>query len=121
VLNIVLFKPIRNILIQRKEKVTSLEQNVETSDREAKEKNEAFDVGIRDARAKGLSEKNVLLNEAADEEKEIVDKINQKAQADLAEVREKIAKDAEAVRASLQKEIDTFASAIGEKILGRAV
>ena len=121
VLNIVLFKPIRNILIQRKEKVTSLEQNVETSDREAKEKNEAFDVGIRDARAKGLSEKSVLLNEAADEEREIVDKINQKAQADLAEVREKIAKDAEAVRASLQKEIDTFASAIGEKILGRAV
>ena len=121
VLNIVLFKPIRNILIQRKEKITSLEQNVETSDKETKEKNEAFDLGIRDARAKGLSEKSVLLNEAADQEREIVDKINQKAQADLAEVREKIAKDAEAVRASLQKEIDTFASAIGEKILGRAV
>jgi F-type H+-transporting ATPase subunit b len=121
VLNIVLFKPIRNILIQRKEKVTSLEQNIETSDKEAKGKNEAFDSGIRDARAEGLSEKNALLNEAADEEREIVDKINQKAQADLAEVREKIAKDVEVVRASLQKEIDTFANAIGEKILGRAV
>jgi F-type H+-transporting ATPase subunit b len=121
VLNIVLFKPIRSILIQRKEKITSLEQNIETSDDEAKEKNEAFDSGIRDARAKGLSEKNVLLNEAADEEKEIIEKINQKAQADLAEVREKIVKDTEAVRASLQKEIDTFASAIGEKILGRTV
>jgi F-type H+-transporting ATPase subunit b len=121
VLNIVLFRPIRNILIQRKEKITSLEQNVETSDNEAKGKNEAFDLGIRDARAKGLSEKNALLNEAADEEKEIVDKINQKAQADLAVVREKIAKDVEVVRASLQKEIDTFANAIGEKILGRAV
>jgi F-type H+-transporting ATPase subunit b len=121
VLNIVLFKPIRNILIQRKEKVTSLEQNIETSDKEAKGKNEAFDSGVRDARAEGLSEKNALLNEAADEEREIVDKINQKAQADLAEVREKIAKDVEVVRASLQKEIDTFANAIGEKILGRAV
>jgi F-type H+-transporting ATPase subunit b len=121
VLNIVLFRPIRNILIQRKEKITNLEQNVETSDNEAKGKNEAFDLGIRDARAKGLSEKNALLNEAADEEREIVDKINQKAQADLAVVREKIAKDVEVVRASLQKEIDTFANAIGEKILGRAV
>jgi F-type H+-transporting ATPase subunit b len=121
VLNIVLFKPIRNILIQRKEKVTSLEQNIETSDKEAKGKNEAFDSGVRDARAEGLSEKNALLNEAADEEREIVDKINQKAQADLAEVREKIAKDVEVVRVSLQKEIDTFANAIGEKILGRAV
>ncbi|MEA1947503.1 MAG: ATP synthase F0 subunit B [Thermodesulfobacteriota bacterium] len=121
VLNIILFRPIRNILIQRKGKITNLEQNIETSDKEAKEKNEAFDLGIRDARAKGLNEKNVLLNEAADQEREIIDKINQKAQADLVEVREKIAKDAEAVRASLQKEIDTFASAIGEKILGRAV
>jgi len=121
VLNIILFRPIRNILIQRKEKITNLEQNIETSDKGAKEKNEAFDSGIRDARAKGLNEKNVLLKAAADEEREIIDKINQKAQADLVEVREKIAKDAEAVRASLQKEIDTFASAIGEKILGRAV
>jgi F-type H+-transporting ATPase subunit b len=121
VLNIILFRPIRNILIQRKEKIAKLEQNIEISDKEAKEKNEAFDSGIRDARAKGLSEKSVLLNEAAEEEREIVDKINQKAQADLAEVRNKIAKDAEEVRASLQKEIDTFARVIGEKILGRAV
>lgn len=121
VLNIILFRPIRNILIQRKEKIVNLEQNIETSDKGAKEKNEAFDSGIREARTKGLNEKNALLNEAAGQEREIIDKINQKAQADLAEVREKIAKDAEAVRASLQKEIDTFASAIGEKILGRAV
>jgi len=121
VLNIILFRPIRNILIQRKEKIVNLEQNIETSDKGAKEKNEAFDSGIREARTKGLDEKNALLNEAAGQEREIIDKINQKAQADLAEVREKIAKDADAVRATLQKEIDTFASAIGEKILGRAV
>ena len=120
-LNIILFRPIRKILIQRKEKITSLEQNIETSDKEANEKNEAFDSGIKDARVKGLTEKNVLLKAAADEEREIIDKINQKAQTDLAEVREKIAKDAETVRAALQKEIDSFASAIGEKILGRAV
>ena len=120
-LNIILYKPIRNILIQRKEKITNLEQNTEMLNKEANEKDNAFDSGIKDARAKGLNEKNVLLNEAAGQEREIIDKINQKAQADLAEVREKIAKDVETVRASLQKEIDTFASAIGEKILGRAV
>jgi len=121
VLNIILYKPIRNILIQRKEKITNLEQNTETLNKEANEKGDAFDSGIKDARAKGLNEKNVLLKEAADEEKEIIEKINQRAQEDLAEVREKIAKDVESVRASLQKEIDKFAGAIGEKILGRAV
>jgi len=120
-LNIILYKPIRNILIQRKEKITNLEQNTETLNKEANEKGDAFDSGIKDARAKGLNEKNVLLKEAADKEKEVIEKINQKAQENLAEVREKIAKDVESVRASLQKEIDEFAGAIGEKILGRAV
>ena len=120
-LNIILYKPIRNILIQRKEKITNLEQNTETLNKEANEKGDAFDSGIKDARAKGLNAKNVLLKEAADEEKEIIETINQKAQENLAEVREKIANDAETVRAALQKEIDSFASAIGEKILGRAV
>ncbi len=120
-LNIILYKPIRNILIQRKEKITNLEQNTETLNKEANEKGDAFDSGIKDARVKGLNEKNVLLKEAADEEKEIIEKINQKAQENLAEVREKIGKDVESVGASLQKELDKFAGAIGEKILGRAV
>ena len=121
ILNTILYRPIRNILIQRKEKITSLEQNIEKLDEDATEKDEAFLLGIKDARSRGLSEKDVLLKEGAEEEKKIIAQINKKAQANLAEVREKIAKDAESVRASLYKEIDTFANAISEKILGRAV
>lgn len=121
ILNIVLYKPIRNILIQRKEKIAGLGQNIETITRDAKEKDDAFALGIKEARNKGLKEKEALLQEGADEERDIIENINQKAQADLAEVREKIVKDAEDVRASLQQEIDAFAKAIGEKILGRAV
>jgi F-type H+-transporting ATPase subunit b len=121
ILNLVLYKPIRNILIQRKEKIAGLDQNIETMNRDAKEKDDAFASGIKEARSKGLKGKEALLQEGADEEREIIEKINQKAQTDLAEMREKIAKDAEDVRTSLQKEIDAFANAIGEKILGRAV
>jgi F-type H+-transporting ATPase subunit b len=121
ILNFVLYKPIRNILIQRKEKIEGLDQNIETITRDAREKDDAFASGIKEARSKGLKEKEVLLQEGAEEEREIIEKINQKAQADLVEVREKIAKDAEDVRASLQQEIDAFAKAIGEKILGRSV
>jgi len=120
-LNILLYRPIRKILIDRKEKVTSLEQNVEKLNEDAAGKDEAFLSGIKDARARGSNEKELLLKEGAEEEKKIIEQINQKAQANLAEVREKIAKDAENVRASLHKEIDTFANAISEKILGRAV
>jgi F-type H+-transporting ATPase subunit b len=120
-LNILLYRPIRRILIERKEKITSLEQNVEKLSEDAAGKDEAFLSGIKDARVRGLNEKEVLLKEGAEEEKKIIEQINQKAQANLAEVREKVAKDAQNVRASLNKEIDTFANAISEKILGRAV
>ncbi len=120
-LNVILYRPIRNILIQRKEKFASLEKNIEILNRDSQEKEDAFADGIRDARVRGFQEKDALTQAAADEEREIIEKINQKAQAELAEVREKIAKDAEAARAALQKEIDVFANAIGEKILGRGI
>ncbi|MCG6905886.1 MAG: ATPase [Desulfobacteraceae bacterium] len=121
VLNLVLYKPIRKILIQRKEKVLALQQGAETSLEEARAREAAFDQGIKAARARGLKEKDSFLQEAGEEEKRIVGEINAKAQAELAAVREKISRDAEAVRAALQGEVEGFAKAIGQKILGRAI
>ncbi len=121
ILNILLYRPIRKILIQRKEKISNLEENIDTLHKKAQDKDDAYASGIQEARAKGLNEKDALMQAASDEEREIIEKINQKAQADLAAVKEKIAKDAETVRETLQQEIDTFANTISERILGRAV
>jgi len=121
VLNLLLYKPIRKILTQRKEKVDGLELSIETSTKDAREKDEAFIAGVKEARARGVEKKNALVQEAADEEKSIVTDINRKAQADLVLVREKIKEEAEVARDSLQKGIDSFADQISEKILGRAV
>jgi F-type H+-transporting ATPase subunit b len=121
VLNLLLYKPIRKILIQRKEKISGYELSIETSSKDATEKDEAFTVGIKAARAKGLNEKEALLQEAAEEEKSMVADINQKAQAELAQIREKIKKEAEIAKESLQKEVDSFANQICQKILGRTV
>lgn len=121
VLNLVCFKPIRNVLIKRKEKVSGLEVAIDDTSKEATEKEQAFAEGIKQARSKGMKEKDALIQEASQEEKKIIAEINKKAQANLAEVRRKISKEAEEVRASLQKEIDSYATAIGQKILGRAI
>ena len=121
ILNIILYKPIRNVLLQRKERVADFEQSIEASRRDVEEKDEAFSLGIKEAKAKGLKEKEGLLQIASEEERKIIEKINEKAQADIANVRAKIAEDAESARKSLQQEVDTFADAIAQKILGRAV
>ena len=121
IMNLILYRPIRNILRQRREKIEGLELSIETYNENAQEKDDAFAAGIKEARARGLKEKESLLQAAAEDEKQIIEDVNAKAQAELAEIREKIAKDADAARTSLQEKVDEFADEICQKILGRTV
>ena len=121
VLNLILFKPIRNIIIQRKEKFSGLEADIETAQTTAEVQDQSFADGIKEARSKGLKQKESLMQVAAEEEKELIGKINQKAQAELTKVREQIVREADDAREMLMKEVDSFAGSISEKILGRAV
>ncbi len=120
VLNLVLFKPVRKILLERKEKVSGLEGGVEQLSKEALDQDRAYKEGLKMARKKGLQQKEIFVEQASKEEKEIIDKINKKAQANLAEIRNKVAKESDNARVALDKEVDVFAGAIAEKILGRA-
>jgi F-type H+-transporting ATPase subunit b len=121
ILNIVLYRPIRGVLQQRKERVGGLEERIETCGSDAQEKDDAYASGLRNARSKGLGEKKVRVDEASEEERRILAEINEKAQADLTAVRETIKKDAQAARDALMQEVDSFATEIGQKILGRAI
>lgn len=119
VLNLVLYKPIRKMILKRKEKLDGLTQNIEALESGAKEKDEAFLSGVKEARIKGMQEKEMLLSTAADEEKRIIQKINQKARDELNSLRDKVGKDTASIRQSLEKEVDSFADSIVRKILGR--
>jgi len=121
ILNIVVYRPIRKILIERNERISGLEKGIETRLKDAQEKDEEFSRGIREARAQGVKEKDALLDDAAAEEKQIIAKINEKAQAELVAVRAQIEEDIDAVRSALKSQVDDFARAIGQKILGRTV
>jgi F-type H+-transporting ATPase subunit b len=120
ILNLVFFKPIRGVLIQRKEKITGLEEGVEQLAKGVVEKDNAFENGLKEARAKGLKEKEAFIEEASGEEKKIIEEINKKAQAQLAEIKTQVAEETEKARVELEKDIENYAKGIGEKILGRA-
>ena len=121
ILNRILFRPIRNILRQRKEKIDGLELSIQTYNNDAEEKDAAFAAGIKEARAKGLSEKEALLQDAAEEEKKIIAKVNEKAQAELADIRQKVSQEAQTAKAALLTKVQEFADDICQKILGRTV
>lgn len=120
-LNLVLYKPIRRILSERNEKITGLETVIDSSETKAVEKDLALKSGIKKAREIGLKEKQALENEAREEETRIIEKINEKARKDIAEIRDKIAADADLARQALLKEVEGFAEDISRRILGRAV
>ena len=119
IMNMVVYKPIRKILLERKEKIAGMQSTIDGSAEQVKVKEAAYADGIRQARAAGQKEKESLLQAAADEEKVIIGKINDSAQAELKQVKEKIAQEVGAVKATLEDEVDAFADAIGKKILGR--
>ena len=121
ILNRILYRPIRNILRQRKEKMDGLELSIQTYNDDAEEKDKAFAAGIKEARARGLNEKEALLQDAAEEEKKILAKVNEKAQAELADIRQKISQEAQTAKAALQTKVEEFAGDICQKILGRTV
>lgn len=120
ILNFVLYKPIRGIMQQRKAKFEGLADSISSASKEAEDKSQAFTDGIKSARSKGQQQKEALMQAAAEQERTIVAEINAKAKADLDAVKAQIAKEAGTVKQELEKEIDTFANTITEKILGRA-
>ena len=120
ILNMVLYKPIRKILLERKEKMVGMQSDIDGSAQQVQSKEDAYADGVRQARVAGQKEKETLMQAAAEEEKAIIGKINESAQAELKDVREKITQEVGTVKVALEKEIDAFANAIGQKILGRA-
>lgn len=121
VLNLVCYRPIRAVLRQREEKIEGYEQRIETLGSETRAKDAAYEGGMKDARVRGLQERESLVQAAAAEQKALLERINQKAQTELAEIRARIDRDAKKVSLSLQQEIDVYVQAISQKILGRTI
>ena len=120
VLNLVLYKPIRNVLLVRKAKIEGMQNGAEKAQSDLVAGEDAYNSGLKQARSKGLKSKEAFIEEASKEEKEIIDRINKKAQANLAEIKKQVAQETEQARKSLEAEVGVYAKAIGEKILGRA-
>jgi F-type H+-transporting ATPase subunit b len=119
VLNLVLYKPIRNVLLERKAKIEGMQNGAEKAQSDLFAGEDAYNNGLKQARAKGLKSKEAFIEEASKEEKEIIDRINKKAQANLAEIKKQVVQETEQARKALEAEVNVYAKAIGEKILGR--
>lgn len=121
VLNLLLYRPIRRVLRERRETFEGLEAAAKRALARLEEQEAAYARTLKEARAKGLKIKEDLVREAELEEKRLTGEIHARAQAELEAVREKIRREAEQTRAALAQHVEEFAGQIVGKLLGRPV
>lgn len=118
VLNILLIRPIRAILQERKDKMDDMSGEAEAFEREAKERLSAYQAELTRARQEAGLTRETARNEALAEQQRVVHTASQKAQAFLAEAQASIKVEAEATLAELQKQVKQLAGKLATRVMG---
>jgi len=121
VLNVILYRPMRNILKQRKETIDGSHARANELEVQINEKMARYEAKLQDAKLQGNQEKNQLRQTAAAEEAKILGQARDEASVRLQAVKEKVAGEATAAGAKLKGDAAALAGDIATKILGRAL
>lgn len=121
ILNALLFRPIRQAMKKREEKISEDRGEAKRLDQEAEIRLNKWNKGLEEARKAGLERQEQLRKEGKDEERVIISKMRKEVEDHLEKMRAEMAKDTEAARATLKTEAETFSVEIAEKILGRSI
>ena len=121
VMNAVLYKPVRTVLAKRKEKLAELGSAIDTFKKNAELRKEEINRKLNDARSKAKEEIEKAKGEAQTATSESLAKVRQEAtdskNSQLSEIEKQFA---DALQ-QLSGQIDSFASEMAAKILGRSI
>lgn len=121
VLNRYLFKPIFDVMDERKQRTEgSLEDAVEM-DRKIVEGMDAYNSRVKEATAGAQEQRSGVKTKAVEVSRGIIDKANEDAGAELDSMKAEIRADKDAAMAELKAGVKTIAKAIAEKVLDRKV
>lgn len=120
-LNLILFRPIRKILSQREEEMTSRQKTIDDFQDQAEKNEKVIEEGVVQARKEGYAEKEAFKSQGLEQEKEILEEagagVEQKLSAAKKEIETKIA----VAREALEGQIASFSDELAQKILGRSI
>lgn len=117
VLNILLVRPIRDILKKRAGAMADLVGETERFSQSAEEKLKNYEAALDEARKAGTAERLRYKDEGLAKEKEIMSAANAKAQEGLAAARSEIESQSQTAMKSLKGQVDKLAKKAVAKIL----
>jgi F-type H+-transporting ATPase subunit b len=118
-LNLVLFRPLRQGLKARQAQITSFEGDITQLSESEQGMLTQVQENLTDARRHGLSQREGLRQEGSQAEASLLEKVKQEVDAEWAKVEKKIKEDVAKARKTLQAQAQDFAQALAAKIIGR--
>jgi F-type H+-transporting ATPase subunit b len=121
VMNAVLYRPVRTILAKRKEKLAELGNSIETFKKNAELRKEEISRKLNGARQKAKEEIEKAKSEAQASTADSLAIVRQESQAGKTVQLDEIKKQFTEAQKQLSGQIDSFASDMAAKILGRSI
>ncbi len=118
-LNLVLFRPIRNSLKERQARLAAQEAEVSSLTDQGQGIGEEIKENLTAAKRQGLSQKEALRQEGSQAEASLLEAVKAEVDAKWVEVEKKIKADMAKARKTLQGQAKSFAQSLAAKILGR--
>lgn len=121
VLNGLLYKPVLNILEQRKERIDGSKKEAERLVKDVQDKADVYEKKLHEARVKGHEERQRIKTEGIEKERLILDGARKEAQESIANAKTKLNAEIKSIAAGLKGESATISREIAEKVIGRKV
>ncbi|HZE21441.1 MAG TPA: hypothetical protein VE082_05260 [Desulfobaccales bacterium] len=118
-LNVVLFRPIRNAIKDRQAKLLAQEAEINLLADQGRSLEDEIKEKLAAARREGAGARESLKQEGAQAEASLLEEVKHQVEVEWATVEKKIKADMTKARQSLKKESQTFAQLLATKILGR--
>jgi F-type H+-transporting ATPase subunit b len=118
-LNVVLFRPIRNALRDRQAKLLAQEAEINVLTDKGRSLEDEILEELAAARRAGAGARESLKQEGAQAEASMLDEVKRQVEVEWATVEKKIKADMAKARASLKTQAQSFAQLLATKILGR--
>lgn len=121
ILNHFLFRPIRGIIQERKEKFEGFESDIEQISSRADERGQEIESRLTAMRREGFDQKEVVKGQGLDDEQRIIDRANDQAEEAMRRITAQITEEVGAAREELRADLEAFSLELAQKVLGRSL
>jgi F-type H+-transporting ATPase subunit b len=121
VLNILLYRPLRDILNRRRQNIDGAHGRTRELEAQIDGKMSRYQEQLQQAKLLGNDEKGALRAAAARDEAQIIAAAQQSASEQLHSIKNRVQAEAATARQALRAETETLAAHVAAKVLGRAL